>query len=74
MESTSKVSFSEEVSWHHSVHEGDDDFDYVESSSDASTSADEDCERLEAIVGAVYNAPYLPKAPSTMLKGSLFSY
>jgi len=61
--STSKVSFADEpeVHWQHeSVERGPDgesDFDYIESTSEAGSSSDEeDAEKLEAILGAVFTS------------------
>ena len=60
--STSKVSFSAEVDWceserGHTAHYVDSDFEYVESTNEAASSGNEDdAEKLEAILGAVYTS------------------
>ena len=52
--SSSKVSFSDEVSWCEFEEDWDSDFDYVESTSEVASSDDDDAEKLETSLGAVY--------------------
>ncbi len=52
--SASKVSFSTEVDWRESEVQWDSNFDYVESTSEASSGDEDDAEDLETFLGAVY--------------------
>ena len=76
--STSKVSFSAEVDWceserGHTAHCVDSDFEYVESTSKAASSGNEDdAEKLEATLGAVYtSSPVKESLPDPAERQSL---